>query len=50
MELFCQAYNPSPPTTVETKDINVSTIIQHGHAIPMNMEYHYAAIDKTEFS
>ena len=48
--IFFQAYNPESKSDVTSRDIPVSTILQHGHTIPVEMEYHYAAIDKTEFS
>ena len=47
---FPKAQDSQTSHAVNSKDVDVSTVIQHGHAVPISMEYNYAAIKKTEFS
>ena len=48
-EMIDLAYNQDTET-VKMKEINISTVVQHGHAVPVDLEYHFAAIATTKFS
>ena len=31
-------------------EVNTSAVVQHGHAVPVDLEYHYASVPGTNFS
>lgn len=35
---------------VVNKEVNISTVVEHGHAIPTDLDYYYSAIKGTNFS
>ena len=39
-----------PFPSLPHRQINTSAVVQHGHAVPIDLEYHYAAVPGTNFS